>query len=585
MATLPTIDSGRMQLAQVSGAQLPTIQMPMVNPIGAQVAASGANMLANALNQMETFAFGRAKELQAVAAEQFAVENPISDEQLKALANGQPIEAYMGGAGGNVFDAVVAKARGLELAAHFKAEGRVQYAKILDDVKAGRMTAEDARSKMNVISNGLMKPLSINPDAAFQVKADLATFGSTIYKAALDSDANRVKQQRIALIDASANALTAGLEEAYSQGFWIDSKGQKRNVSDVSESFKQSVLNDALVLGDADLQQKYAKQFIEADRAAKISAVLKYTNTPDNIVNPQVTQRSIRTGNLGKMSDVAKELNLKDEKAVEEIEKRFMEYVGRQTTLEKERVAEEKRVNENMTKDLFAEYYTPTTKASRKKEIVNQLIGLRTLTPDQMETLLDPSKKPGDPYVFASLEYQIRRGDIREFDDLKRLSLRNGMNGAQFERLTAMLTAPFNQEKANGHRLLRQASGVPDVQSMFTSKDDEHKMVKNQKLEQLYESGIKNFMEKNPSARIPYDDLARSVIEQYNNTDRADASKDQARKKIASTMKDLETKKSVPAGMSVDENTDLDAMQKKYKLKDDDINYLRKHQRVLRGEK
>lgn len=585
MATLPTIDSGRMQLAQVSGAQLPTIQMPMVNPIGAQVAASGANMLANALNQMETFAFGRAKELQSVAAEQFVVENRISDEQLKALASGQPIEAYMGGAGGNVFDAVVAKARGLELAAHFKAEGRVQYAKILDDVKAGRMTAEDAKSKMTVISNGLMKPLSINPDAAFQVKADLATFGSTIYKAALDSDAERVKQQRIALLDASANALTAGLEEAYSQGFWIDSKGQKRNVSDVSEAFKQSVLNDSLVLGDSGLQQKYAKQFIEADKAAKISAVLKYTNTPDNIVNPQVTLRSIRKGDLGKMSDVAKELNLKDEDAVQKIEKGFMEYVGRQTTLEKERQEEEKRVNNNLTKDLFAEYYTPTTKASRKKEIVNQLIGLRTLTVDQMETLLDPSKKPGDPYVFADLEYQIRRGDIREFDDLKRLSLRNGMNGAQFERLTAMLTAPFNQEKANGHRLLRQASGVPDVQSMFTSKDDEHKLIKNQKLEQLYEAGVKSFMEKNPSARVPYDDLARAAIDQYNNTDRLNPIKEAANNKIKSHIEELVKKKKIPGGLSIDENTDLDAFQNKYKLNFNDITELEKQQKVLRKGK
>lgn len=585
MATLPTIDSGRMQLAQVGGAQLPTIQMPMVNPIGAQVAASGANMLANALNQMETFAFGRAKELQSVAAEQFAVENPISDDQLKALANGQPIEAYMGGAGGNVFDAVVAKARGLELAAHFKAEGRVQYAKILDDVKAGRMTAEDAKSKMTVISNGLMKPLSINPDAAFQVKADLATFGSTIYKAALDSDAERVKQQRIALIDASANALTAGLEEAYSQGFWIDSKGQKRNVSDVSESFKQSVLNDSLVLGDSSLQQKYAKQFIEADRAAKISAVLKYTNTPESIVNPQVTLRSIRTGNLGKMSDVAKELNLKDEKAIQEIEKGFMEYVGRQTTLEKERAAEEKRVNENMTKDLFAEYYTPTTKASRKKEIVNQLIGLRTLTTEQMEALLDPSKKPGDPYVFADLEYKIKRGDIREFDDLKRLAFRSGMNGEQFGRLTTMLTAGFNQEKSAGSRLLRQASGVPDVMSVFPSKDDEHKLIKNQKLEQLYESGIKDFMEKNPSARVPYDDLARSAIDKYNNTDRLNPIKERANEKIKSHIEELVRKKKIPGGLSIDENTDLDAFQNKYKLNFNDITELQKQQLVLRKGK
>lgn len=585
MATLPTIDSGRMQLAQVGGAQLPTIQMPMVNPIGSQVAASGANMLANALNQMETFAFGRAKEFQTVAAEQFVVENPVSDVQLKALANGLPIDAYMGQANGNVFDAVVMKARGLELAAHFKAEGHTQYAKILDDVKAGRITAEDAKSKMTVISNGLVKPLVINPDAALQVRADLATFGSTIYKAALESDANRVKQQRIALLDASANALTSVLEETYSQGFWIDNTGQKRSANDLAESFKQSILNDSLVLGDGGLQQKYAKQWTDSIRDAKINSVLKYTNTPDNIVNPQVTLRSIRSGNLGKMSDVAKELNLKDEKAIQEIEKGFMEYVGRETTLEKERVAAEKLKNENLTKDLFAEYYNPTTKASRKKDIVSQMIGLRTLTPDQMETLLDPSKKPGDPYVFANLEYQIKRGDIREFDDLKQLSLRNGMNGEQFGRLTSMLTAGFNPEKSAGHKLLRQASGVPDVQSVFTSKDDEHKMIKNQKLEQIYEFSVNKFLKENPMARVPYEDLARAAVDQYNNTERADVNKEQARKKIESTMKDLQTKKIVPPGLAIDENTDLDAMQKKYNIKDDDINYLRKHQRTLRGER
>ena len=585
MATLPTIDSGRMQLAQVPGAQLPTIQMPMINPVGAQVAASGANMLANALNQMEAFAFGQAKEQQMVAAEQFAIENPITDAQLKALAEGKPIQAYMGEAGGNVFDAVVAKARGLELAAHFKAEGRVQYAKLLDDVKAGRITAEDVKAKMNTISNGLMKPLSINPDAAMQVKADLATFGSTIYKSALDSDANRVKQQRIALLDASANALKKGLEEAYSQGFWVDERGQQRSVVQVSDAFKQTILNDALVLGDADLQQKYGKDWDDAVRGAKISSVLKYLNTPESMVNPSVALRSIRTSNMGKMSEVMKELNLKDENAVREIEKGFMEYVGRQTTLDNEVRAEQKRKDEMQTKDLFAEYYSPKTLASRKKDIVKQLLVLRTLTPDQMDSLLNPTQKAGDAYVFANIEYQIKRGDITEFDDLKRISLRSGMNGEQFSRLTGMLTAGFTPEKSAAHSLLRKSSGVPDVANVFASKDDEHKIKKNILLEERFDTKVKEFIAANPTARVPYETLAKDVINEYDTNDRTDVLKQQARKKMESTVKDLVNKKKIPGSVTVDENTDLDALKEKYKLKDDDVDYLRKHQRTLRGEK
>ena len=125
MATLPQIESGRVQLAGVPGAQLPTINVPQINMIGTQVQAQQASSLAQMLDRMSQSAFGEAGKLQEKAGVQFAAENPITNEQLELAKNGDM--SFVGAANSqNIFDMALRKARSLEVASHFEAEGRTQ---------------------------------------------------------------------------------------------------------------------------------------------------------------------------------------------------------------------------------------------------------------------------------------------------------------------------------------------------------------------------------------------------------------------------------------------------------------------------
>jgi hypothetical protein len=126
-------------------------------------------------------------------------------------------------------------------------------------------------------------------------------------------------------------------------------------------------------------------------------------------------------------------------------------------------------------------------------------------------------------------------------------------------------------------------SGVPDVVSLFSSEGDEHKIKKNERLNDIYESEVNAFRQTNPGVPIPYKQIARSAEETYNTGDRADAVKTKARNQINNVVGDLVTSKKLPAGTTIDENTNIDDLATRYKLKEDDINYLRQQQKTLRG--
>jgi hypothetical protein len=125
---------------------------------------------------------------------------------------------------------------------------------------------------------------------------------------------------------------------------------------------------------------------------------------------------------------------------------------------------------------------------------------------------------------------------------------------------------------------------VPDVVSLFSSEGDEHKIKKNERLNDIYESEVNAFRQTNPGAPIPYKQIARSAEETYNTGDRADANKAKARNEITNVVGDLVTSKKLPAGIVIDEDTSIDDLATKYKLKDDDVAYLRQRQKILRGK-
>jgi hypothetical protein len=118
---------------------------------------------------------------------------------------------------------------------------------------------------------------------------------------------------------------------------------------------------------------------------------------------------------------------------------------------------------------------------------------------------------------------------------------------------------------------------------VFATKDDQHKIDKEQKINGYFDALTEDFRAKNPGQRIPFSALADQAVQQYDRTEKADARKTGASTAIDRTVRDLIEKKQLPASITINADTNLDDLAKRYnKLKPEDIDYLRQQQRILR---
>jgi hypothetical protein len=322
----------------------------------------------------------------------------------------------------------------------------------------------------------------------------------------------------------------------------------------------------------------------KAVRQAKIDVLTKVVISDQYLLNPTQTLNAIRKGQLGDKTHILQDLMATDLQAVEEISKNYMQALADRRTLNDDVQKEEKRKKEADANTLMIEFHRKGTPMKRKEDIALQVAKMGIFSIEQLDKYLSPEPKDGDPYAYANIETQIVFGSITDPAELKRIAMRSGMSGPQYVRLNSKLLEGFNQEKSDAMRYLRRVSGVPDVASLFSSKDDEHKIIKNNKMNDLFEFQVNAFRQTNPGVPIPYKQIARQTEDTYNTGDRADAVKTKARNQINNVVGDLVTSKKLPAGIVVDENTNIDDLATRYKLKEDDASYLRQQQKTLRGK-
>jgi hypothetical protein len=234
----------------------------------------------------------------------------------------------------------------------------------------------------------------------------------------------------------------------------------------------------------------------------------------------------------------------------------------------------------------MVEYFTPGASGRRKNEIAMQVARRGGFSIPQMEQFLDPTKKAGDPYLFGDIKTRIVNGDITTPDQLKREAMRAGMNGDQFTTLNNAFLQGYSKQRAEAQKYRKQVAGVPDVSSVFATKDQAHQLEKDRVLEAKIERLADEFRAKpeNQGKLVPWQDLTEQAIADYDTNVKADAQKQQATKELAGFVSDeLRAKKKVKEGFVIDNNTSINDLISRGILSDSkDIEYVRKRIEILR---
>lgn len=463
-----------MQIRSVGGVPMAQVQQQGVDYIAPRVAAQGAGQLAQILDRMSASAFQTAGVMRQQEGLAFAAQNPLTPEQLQLAKDGIPWG--FGGRGGgdmstvkttsmNFFDQAVAKARSLELAGHFEIEGRNELSKLLMDVEAGKVTSDQVSAKIKTMSDGFSKSLAkIDPEASIKFQATMATHGNTVLNAAYKAELDRAKNQRIAKFDANFDNVVRLLEAEVSRGSWTDSNGQQRSIDELADVSRQSILNQALLLGDKALQTEYSTKFETALRTAKINAVTKALITDQNMVDPERTLQKLRAGDLGNMSPVLQSMIANDFDAVAKVTANFMVAVNNRKSIADAKAADAKRQGEAQAVNLLEQIFPLPPGNPKRKQLIDQLTALPegSVPIGTLKDLLEPKQPETNQAVYFNLLSGIYNNTITDPKQIWGL-VGKGIDGKDAVAALKLLAADDRRDSAELDRGISQLAGIPVI--------------------------------------------------------------------------------------------------------------------------
>lgn len=456
------LESGQIQLRSVGGVPMVQAQQQAVDFVGPRAAAQGASQLAQVLDRMSASAFQTAAPMRQQEGLQFAADNPLTSEQIQLAKDGVPV-----GIGStsslNYFDQAVAKARSLELSGHFEIEGRNELAKMLADVKEGKVTSDQVSAKIKTISDGYSKSLSsIDPEASIKFRSTMATHGHTVLSAAYTAELERAKAKRTALVVQDFNNVNRILEETVSQGSIIKD-GKEYSVNEMVAVLRQNVLTQALLLGDKALYEEHSAKFEVAVRNAKINGVTKELITDANMADPELTLQKLRSGDLGKMSPVLKDLIINDFDAVAKVTANYMVAINNRKSIKDAKQAEEKRAGEGKAINLLEQIFPLPEGSPKRKQLINELIALPegSVPIGTLKDVLTPSGE-GNAAVNFNLLSGIYNNTITTPEQIYSL-VGKGITGKDAVTALKLLQSEDRRDSSQLERGISQLSGIPVI--------------------------------------------------------------------------------------------------------------------------
>lgn len=395
------IESGRIQIDAPGSVPMERIAPQQVDFMtAAREEARGAATMADIIDRMSTTVFGMAKEMAQEEAFKFAAENPITDQQLALAREGLP--SAIPGVGKmsgdfSVYGRALQKARTLQLSGYLEMEGRNELAKLLVDVQNGKASSADVANKIAVVTDGYAKSLAkIDGEASIKLRATMATHGNTVLNAAYESELKRKKAQDITKFDLDFDNTMNLLEATVSRGFWIDQKGEQRSIYDLVKNIEVNIANQSLLIGDAGVQKEYSEKFRVALRTAKINAVTKHIMSDEFMADPTATLNKIRTGDVGKMSQVLREMVATDFDAVAKVTANYMLAVNQKEEIARRKRDDEKRTAESTAINLLEQIYPiKDPKNPTRQKLVAELMALPpgSVPIGTIKDILEPNKE------------------------------------------------------------------------------------------------------------------------------------------------------------------------------------------------
>ena len=436
------LDAGNIQLRQPGGVPMRQIEPRSVQYIAGKAQAESNQVMGQILDRMSAGLVDYAGKLRIEEGLKWSAENQITQEQLFD-SHGGLLDTDLGGGisikNGKVqksalsmlpskFNEAVKKATSAQLANLFQQEGNAELIKIVNDIEQGKpsASAKNVLEKINTFTKASVDVLTeVDPEAAIRLTATMATHGNSVYKAALEAESKFKKGVREVKFVSDFNARVKLME--------INIENNPEIINSTYEAGLKTLEQDVIAIGlGPEKASSYINNYKKEFNNAKINVVTKYLISDEFMGDPLITLSKIRTGNVGKMSSVLKDMIATDFESVAKVTANYMLAVNQREEFKNRKRDQDKRNGEAAAIDLLEKIYPiKDVKNSKRVGYVNELMALPpgSIPIGTIKDLLEPEKEgEGNPLAEYNALGMIFDNKITTKEQLDRIP---GLNPRQ----------------------------------------------------------------------------------------------------------------------------------------------------------
>lgn len=460
MAELPTTRELQVRVENAPNAPMPQVSFGERQAAGLEFRAQAQmqGTTGDVLDRMTRSVFGMANEMSQRAGLQFSAENPLTPEQLTAMAKGDMSTVQLGSPL-NVFNSAVRKARAIEISGHAEIEGRDKLMMLVNAAGRGEISTQEVRDQITSLTNGYSQSIAqVDPEASYKFRASMAAVGGRVIEKTAEVESQRRLLANKVKLDRDYQNMQKAVELAVTTKMPIDeATGKEIPVDAFVDALKQNFINNAVAIVGPAGAASFIGRINEDMATTKINSVAQYISTdPQFSKDPNAVQRLLR-GDAGSATNAYQSL-LPDDKA--KVIAAYMTADAQNYTLQKRRQEAGAESGRRNFTNLFVQYSTeedPVARANLKVKMLQH----PALTYDQAKELVSPPKssEPGKIIV----DGLIRNGQITTEEELYAAGNQYGVYDADLGKKFDVFRSMYGN--VNGTYIkakTRQAAGIPE---------------------------------------------------------------------------------------------------------------------------
>jgi hypothetical protein len=406
------------------------------------------------LDRLSNYAFTEMGKTTAKQAEQFALDNPITIDQLKnAQSNGINAEDLIkASGGGQIWEDTLRKFQGEQLRSQLEVHGQAALTDILSQVERRELTdPSEIKQKFESAVTGFEKPLAnISPESAVRFKQSMGATAGAFYKEATKkltadfiNDQQILAEENLVYSARAAKAMVATITDPA--------------LLDESENLLFKRVYEQAREGGTEFAQLKANEFKKEFNAIKLNHFTEVATSSAYATDIVTAAQKIRAGDFGESSALYASLPEEEKKKV-----RQNSLLAWSDVINATKQAEDYTKLQNKEKDnsdVIRLYELPDN-SKDKRNLARDLFKRNAITQSTLDSVLNPKsddEAKGDPLVGAHAEADIIYGRITSETQLNAL-----YPTLSRKQRASLITSMASKVVANNKAKVRIAAGAAE---------------------------------------------------------------------------------------------------------------------------